>query len=214
MKKSSDTHELFEQIWLRVASAKAPASGGEVLSVCVSSRLPGEGATTVALGLAHAFSGALGGKALLIDVVVAKLELADRICIAATPYSPNNPVERSNEIAAHIAPFDGAGFDVLCLCCDALAAPEYEKYVRALLAALGGQYRAIVVDTGALDRHAPFVWSRCVRKSLLVVDSTRTTDKALERMRKEMDEGLINVSGVVLNKRTYPVPRFLHRSAG
>lgn len=213
MKISSDALDLFEQIRLCVATAKASVSAGEVLSVSLTSRLPGEGVTTVALGLARTFGRTLDGKVLLIDAVTSKSGETSPRGIAGTQFIPNADVERPNELATHIVPVDGAGFDVLRVCRDTLAAPAYEKYVPTLLTNLGGQYEVIVVDTGALDWHGSFAWSRCVRQSLLVVDTTRTTIWALKRMRKELDERHLTVSGVVLNKRAYPIPRFLYRSA-
>ena len=45
---------------------------------------------------------------------------------------------------------------------------------------------------------------------LLVVDTTRTTLPALERLGKELKAAEFTLSGVIMNKRDYPIPGFLY----
>ena len=72
------------------------------------------------------------------------------------------------------------------------------------------RYDVIVVDAGSLQQGLAHFWSRMASQVLLVVDTTRTTVQALERLGKELKTAKLALSGVVLNKREYPIPQFLY----
>ena len=84
--------------------------------------------------------------------------------------------------------------------------PQWEDYLSAMRA----RYDVIVVDTGSLQEGALRLWAGVASQVLLVVDTTRTTVQALERLAKDLKSAKQAITGVVLNKRDYPIPQFLY----
>jgi hypothetical protein len=56
----------------------------------------------------------------------------------------------------------------------------------------------------------PYLWADAANQVLLVVDTTRTTVKALERLQKSLSSTSLSLTGVILNKRRFPIPSFLY----
>ena len=72
------------------------------------------------------------------------------------------------------------------------------------------RYDVIVVDAGALDSKAPYYWSKGSDQVLLVVDSERSSPEMLKRLAKELKTAKLTLTGVVMNKRDFPIPKWLY----
>ena len=206
--KQAEKH--FDALRLRVvASEPRRANRNDAIVVALTSRTRGEGASTVALALARTFARNGDGRVLLIDSDEVSNDLVQR-----APAGVATIVEGPDDldIQEEVYSVDDWDVDLLALASGrngnglALRGPQWEDYFSAMRA----RYDVIVVDTGSLQEGALQFWASVASQILLVVDTTRTTVQALERLAKELKTSKLAMTGVVLNKREYPIPQFLY----
>ncbi len=206
----------FDALRLRLIAAEPPdANRNDALVYIMTSRTPGEGVSTVSAGLARSFIRHGSDKVLL-------LEADGRSNGHAAAPPPSKRPARASDLAHEeaepgeaiydgaIKPLEDGGPDRLPLCAmngrhEPSGAP-WEDYFSGLRA----RYDVIVVDAGALDSKTPYHWSKKANHVLLVVDATRTTAEALQRLRKDLKTAKLDITGVVLNKREYPIPKLFY----
>jgi Mrp family chromosome partitioning ATPase len=213
--KPTKLERSFDALRLRLLATDFPhVARNDALVVVVTSRTRGEGTSTVAQGLADTFSRNGDGRVLLLDAdergnvqmrehgtgetkVIRDLRTVSAALPPPTPApTPENagaPIKAdSMALAVQANPFAaGAAF-------------------AEFFATLRVRYDIVVVDAGALDTPAPYFWAESAQKVVLVVDCNRTTRPALERLRRELDQSNLKISGVVLNNREFPIPRFFY----
>ncbi len=206
----------FDALRLRLIAAEPPdANRNDALVYIMTSRTPGEGVSTVSAGLARSFIRHGTDKVLLLEAKGrsnghdAAPPQAKRPAPAAD--TEGKPVASSEaNYDGAIAPLEDGGPDMLPF--SALngrqepSGPPWEDYFSGLRA----RYDVIVVDAGALDSKTPYYWSKKANHVLLVVDATRTTAEALQRLRKDLKTAKLDITGVVLNKREYPIPKLFY----
>ena len=71
-------------------------------------------------------------------------------------------------------------------------------------------YSLIVVDAGAVESSAPLFWKESADVITLIVDSTVTTDIALERLRKEIDLLGMRIDAAVLINFPLYIPQYIY----
>jgi len=196
----------FDAIRERLFSLPAARSeGGGPLVVALASRTPREGVTAAALGLAASISRTGTLKVLLIDYhpgargVAARLGLAPSIAADTTT------------LAQKVRAVSGAGFDVLTLASSLPSGFEGDSIWASAFAELIQGYRLVLVDAGSMVQPLAARWSRLGGRLVLVVDTLRTTEEELARLRAELDAAGRSVDAVILSKRRYRVPAFLYR---
>jgi Mrp family chromosome partitioning ATPase len=197
----------FEALRQRIVAAEpSRSSRNDAIVVALTARTRGEGVSTVALALARSFARHGDGRVLLIDADGKGNDLVRRAPggMASIVYGPDD-LNLEEEIYA----IDEWDVDLLAVSGAngrLLDGPQWEDFFSAMRA----RYDVIVVDAGSLQQGLAHFWSRVASQVLLVVDSTRTTVQALERLGKELKTAKLALSGVVLNKREYPIPQFLY----
>jgi Mrp family chromosome partitioning ATPase len=80
-----------------------------------------------------------------------------------------------------------------------------------LIRALRGAYHVVLVDAGSMRSPLPLRWARLAHRSVLVVDTSRSTEEELERLKVELESREQRIDAVILSKRQYYVPSFLYR---
>jgi Mrp family chromosome partitioning ATPase len=184
------------------------ADGGTVVLVTAGS--PGQGITSITIGLGRAFAREPACRTLVIDHDASASGIATRVGVTPKVVDLSQRPGASSEIISSVQRSAEDGFDVITL------PPDYARTVdgavrEAVLKELRLAYDVILVDAGSLQTHAPLVWGRQVDQTILVVDTTVTTAAALERVKTVLQYADHTVTGVILNKRQLPVPDALYR---
>jgi Mrp family chromosome partitioning ATPase len=196
----------FEKIRLRLISSKLlECPDGRAASIGIVSRLRGEGATTVCIGLACA-SAANGSRVLLIDASGIGTRAYKILGLEQTVI---DPAKDRFEISRHVAKAEKFGFDALAVSDFKPDASEW----KTVWAELESRYDIVLVDTGSLEHETPYRWQPAVRHMVLVIDPQRSTYEILGRFKADLDHSALRLSGFVMNKRAFPIPSFLYRLA-
>lgn len=216
--KPSKLERSFDALRLRLLATDFPQiARNDALVVVVTARTRGEGASTVARGLAETFSRNGDGRVLLLDADergnVALRDgssgevqvVRDLRSVAGLPA----PAAAANGSSGKALVKAEAKTDVMALAVETNPFSASAAFAE-FFATLRVRYDIVVVDAGALDTPSPYFWSENAQKVVLVVDCDRTTRPALERLKRELDHSNLKISGVVLNNREFPIPRFLY----
>lgn len=206
--KSKGIDRDFDALRLRVmATAPWRTARNDAVVIMLTSRTPGEGVSTVSAGLSRAFARNGDGRVLLVNSEETRSDLSRR----RPSYGGtviDDPAKLDPETP--IAEIDGWGVDGITLAPNGrrhfLYEPQWEDYFSALRT----HYDVIVVDAGSLETGTPYHWANAPSQVLLVVDASRTTVQALERLREELRSANLDLTAVVLNKREFPIPQFLY----
>lgn len=197
----------FDDLRLRLTAAESSAEyRNDALVYILTARTRGEGVSTVCAGLARSFARSGAADVLLLDANGQPSHAKAGGPPSRASEAPNGLAE---DLDAAIQFRQDWGVHFLPLLADGRRPPsggQWEDYVSGLRA----RYDVIVVDAGALDGRAPYEWSEKANHVLLVVDSNRTGVLALERLRKDLEVAKMTITGIVLNKREYPVPELFY----
>ncbi len=182
--------------------------------IVLTSRVAGEGVTTVATELAQSYADLHQRRILLVDSTVKPGPLANRMgaeCQVVTSDDigepsgdgelPDGVIRVGKTIELPVISLDG---------CHALCSPGWPT----MLARLKESYDLIVVDAGCLETEAPGVWKQWADRIILVIDCTKMTIIELERLDAELRDSSIKLDGVILNKKHNYVPGFIYRRLG
>ena len=196
----------FDALRLRLTASEPPdPNRNDALVYILTARTQGEGVSTVCAGLARSFAKHDAGRVLLLDAK-SRGNVHVKPSAAQIPGpTAGSPIEFDETIRR----VEDWHIDVLSLAERDEALPSggpWEDYFSGLRA----RYDVIVVDAGALDSRSPYYWSKKANHVLLVVDSTRTSVQALQRLRKDLKTAKLTITGVVLNKREYPIPKVFY----
>jgi Mrp family chromosome partitioning ATPase len=102
------------------------------------------------------------------------------------------------------------GIDILTIDDRLLRRLDYCRGWDGLFDVIRSRYTTIIVDAGPLSSPSLAVWNKRSDGLLLVVDSMRTTVQSLARLRKEIEAAGITLSGIVMNKRSFPIPQVFY----
>ncbi len=209
--------EIFRSLWASVFYA-APEAPRSVL-VCSANRQ--EGATTVACALALAGAGSVaapGGESGPDRVVLVDLNLHNPAVHKQLNLSDGGGVsdvlvgeKPLADVLRHVGP---GKLDVLTVGTrrDRLLEVLRQDRVRDFLADLERHYGHVIIDTAPANMYPDAqVLAGVVRSAVLVAQSQQTARESLQVARKCIEAGGGKVLGVVLNMRTFPIPRFVYR---
>jgi capsular exopolysaccharide synthesis family protein len=201
----------FRGLWASVFYAR-PEPPRAVL-VCSADR--GEGATTVACGLALAGVGqAQRGRVALVDFNL-RTPRVDRALGLTNGAGVSDVLVGQADLGRALQRVGPGELDVLTAGeqpARLLEALQTDG-VRQLLADLQAQHDQVVIDTAPVNQYPDAqVLAELADGVVLVARYGHTPREALLQARRRLDpRDAGNVLGAVLNMRTYPIPKFVYR---
>ena len=192
----------FERIRIRILSKWLLKKDEKCTIVAFTSRLPGEGVSTVVAGLARSFSTAEVGKILVLDVSNRRFGVARLLNITN--------LAGFSDLPGYVTRDEKLGIDVITLANDTHGGNDAEKHTISLRERLLDKYNIILVDAGSLSSASGAYWLANSDYNVLVIDSTKTTRESLEYQQKEFENSNITIDGSILNKREFHIPGFLY----
>ncbi len=85
------------------------------------------------------------------------------------------------------------------------------EQLRARIAHLRGQFEFVLIDVPALDRSTDaLLISKLADGAILVLESDATRREVARTAKENFESAGVRLLGAVLNKRTFPIPRFLY----
>jgi len=201
--------EVFRGLWASLFYSKR-ATGRSVL-ICSADR--GEGASTVAAALALAGSTPAGvARVALADLNLRRPALHELLGLQPSPglaevATGQLPIEAVVQSVSPGLDLYAAG-NVKHRALDVLRSGKLAE----LTTTLAGAYDNLLIDVAPVN-HFPDaqVLAGIVKDVVLVSHSERTPREAVAQAKKRIEAGGGRVIGLVLNLRTFPIPRFLYR---
>ena len=184
-------------------------AGGAITALM--SRIGGEGVTTVTVGLARAIVRVHLLRVLVVAFDAGKRGAAAMLGTAPTVFAGFSPDAGAPTPRHCVQAVEDDRLHVLTV--DAAAAPGvmHDSRWAQALGDLARSYDIVLVDAGAKRNPLPARLPGDSYRAVLIVDTSRTTEEELRRLRAEFDAGASRPAAVILNKRDYHVPRFLYR---
>lgn len=207
MAKPDLIEKAFEQIRVRMLSFGTTLNAGDNTVLTITSRLPGEGVTTIALGLAAEL--AREGKTLFIDASPEGESLGESLGIDTDPLTIENISRANPQTKRYITQLSDPDIDIL-----SLSIPERSKnnsidFSIPFWSEIRSYYKSIIVDSGSLQKPSALIWASWTDHTLLAIDASITTRETLERFSSNLKKSNLNISGFIMNKRPFHIPDFL-----
>ncbi|MCD4823925.1 MAG: CpsD/CapB family tyrosine-protein kinase [Phycisphaerae bacterium] len=206
---SGRAEELYRGMWASLFySGKVT---GKVALVCSTAR--GEGASTTACGLALSGSGISGGsRVALVDFNLRSSSLHTLLGLRQSP-GLAEAIINGQDMATVAQPVN-EGLDVYTAgsvghkSLNVLRSDAVETFFNTLIE----QYDYVLVDVAPANHYPDAqVLAGILKEVVLVVQSDQTPREAIAQAKKRIESGGGKVVGLVLNKRTFPIPNFLYR---
>ena len=84
--------------------------------------------------------------------------------------------------------------------------------VEDFFAKLRENYDYIIVDAACANHYPDAqVLGAVLKEAVIVIDSDQTPREAVAQAKKRIEDGGGKVAGIIMNKRTFPIPNFLYR---
>jgi len=205
--KADRIEKAFERIRLRMLSFGMTINGSNNTVVSLISRICGEGVTTVAFGLASEL--AYEGNTLLIDASSEGKRITEFLNIDITPISVEDIHRVDPQIKHYITKLKDPNMDILSLSIPDKRENNFIDFNEPFWKGIRSYYKSIVVDSGSLQKPSSRIWANWTDHTLLVVDTTTTTQEILKRFNSDLSKFDIKLSGFILNKRSFHIPDFL-----
>ena len=208
--------------------------------IAFTSRLPGEGVSTVTTGLARSFSATDAGKILLLNAGRKHPRRARTLDVTE--------LQEYSNLSDYVTKDRKFGFDTIRLANiskhkyrkvsvppkdlspenDEHPVPEIQSeddgtllewssdidpgtnQKSSLLRKIRETYNIILIDAGSLNNPNGTFWLLNSEHNILVIDSSRTTRESLEYQKLEFENSDMSIDGSILNKRKFPIPRSLY----
>jgi capsular exopolysaccharide synthesis family protein len=206
---SPKADEVFRGLWASLFYSGRTV--GKSVLICSADR--GEGASTVACGLALAGSTPAGGaRVALVDLNLRNPALHRMLDV---PLSPGiGEIVIGGRAAESAARRVNTSLDLYSIGelgshrLEVLRSPR----LREFLSVLRDGYDHVLVDVASVNAHPDAqVLAGLVRDVVLVAYTDRTPREAAAQAQKRLESGGGRLVGLVLNLRKYPIPRFLYR---
>lgn len=197
----------YERIRARLLTNGVLGAVGTSTAIWMTSRLHGEGVTTVCVGVAQVLAQSRERSVLLIDSAPSRRGVADMLRLNEGPMLAVDSLISPDALPRHIVSADKFGFDILRIGGSAIQSTHWEGVWRSLKA----RYNVILVDAGPLGAGGSYGWARWSDHTVVVVDPQSTTYESLERFRSELENSTVRIGGFILNKRPFPVPQMIYR---
>lgn len=211
-----DLDPFLEEQYQKLRRRLAPSKQSEVKVVMVAATTHGEGATTTSAILASTLARSGRSRILLIDANL-RTPALESVFEGAPSASPPG----LSDIVAADAQVDTAiyqtNFPNLFLLPVGRPCPSPSYLfdgdpITNLLKGLREQFDFIILDAAPLNGYSEsFFLASKVDGVVLVAEAERTQKRTLQKIKKELEWGQINVLGVVLNKKKNYIPQFLER---
>ena len=206
---SKRSSEVFRGIWASLFYSGQASGNGLVLTS--SSR--GEGATTMACGLALSGSGPdAGAKVALVDFNLRSPEVHKLLGVNQSPgvaevllggQDVASVAQQVNENLHVITAGNTAGKSL-----ELLKSKALNTFFERLLT----DYDYVIVDAAPANAFPDAqILSGVLKEAALIVRSDEIPREAVAQAKKRIESGGGKVVGVILNMRTYPIPNFLYR---
>jgi capsular exopolysaccharide synthesis family protein len=207
--KPGQTEEVFRGLWASLFYSGRPV--GKAVLVCSADE--GEGASTIACGLALAGSTPAGSA----RVALVDFNLRDPVVHRLLRVKPTPGV--SEVLLDDLAPEAAAqrvntSLDVYAVGNTTGRLLNVLRSTRLgdFLSTLADGYDHVLIDVAAVN-HYPDAQglANVVKDVVLVAHTDRTPREAVAQAKKRLESSAGRVVGLVLNMRTYPIPGFLYR---
>lgn len=207
MGKTDRIEKAFERIRLRMFSFGIAMNEGGSTVLTLTSRACGEGVTMVALGLASEL--AREGNTLLIDASSEGVRIAEVLKVDTVPLKIEDIGRVDLQDNRYITHLRDPEIDILSLSIPGKGKSEFLDFNAPFLKDIRSHYKTIIVDSGSLQKLSSRIWSKWTDHTLLVIDTTTTTQEILKRFSTELKRFDIKLSGFIMNKRSFHIPKFL-----
>ena len=197
----------FERIRLRMLSFGTTLSGNDNTVLTITSRVCGEGVTSIALGLAAEMS--LEGKTLLIDASSEGRKAGESLDIVTEPLSIENISRANVQTKRHITQISDPSIDILSLSIPERSKSNLIDFNVPVWSEIRSYYKSIIVDSGSLQKPSALIWANWTDHTLLVIDASITSRETLEKFSNDIKKSNLKVSGFIMNKRLFYIPNFL-----
>ncbi|HUI28499.1 MAG TPA: CpsD/CapB family tyrosine-protein kinase [Candidatus Kryptonia bacterium] len=190
------------------ASLVGGLSPSALHTILVTAARHGEGASTVAIGLATALAKERETRVLLVEGNVRMPSLA-RLLPTPPAGGLNDFLSGKLTPEALVSRVDALNFSVIVAGNSGRQALDLEQ-VASLLARLRPQFDFIVIDTPPVNRYADAcMLAPRVDGVILVVEADRTPVTEAEAAKRQLDKVDARILGVVLNRRRSYIPAFI-----
>jgi len=201
--------DVFRGLWASLFYSTRTLGKGVL--VCSADRR--EGATTIAAGLALAGSTPAGvARVALVDFNLRRPFIHEMLALSQEPGVAE--IVTRGLAAKRAAQSVNPGLDAYTSGSVAGRALDVLRSgrLKGLLNALCEAYDHVLVDVAPVN-HFPDAQILCgvIKDVLLVANTEQTPREAVAQAKKRLEAGGGRVVGLVLNLRTYPIPRFLYR---
>ncbi len=214
--------DIFKGLWASLFyTSESPKS------VLICSSNPREGATTIACGLALAGSngsdnGAANGESEMVSstgrVVLVDFNLrtpaVSNMLNVANGLGVSDVLLGQKDLSEAIQHVGPGQMDLLTAGskCGKVLEILHADRVKSVLEELQKRYDHIIIDAAPVNPYPDArILSEFVGAVVLVARCRRTPREVLLQARKMLQTGGGKIAGVVLNMRTYPIPRFVYR---
>jgi capsular exopolysaccharide synthesis family protein len=177
-------------------------------TVLVTAARHGEGASTVAVGLATALAKERETRVLLVEANLRAPSLA-RLLVAQPNGGLSEFINGQVTAEAAIARVESLNLSMIVAGNTGRQSVDLEQ-VSSLLARLRPQFDFIVIDSPPVNRYADAsILAPKVDGVILVVEADRTPVTEAEAAKRQLDKVDARILGVVLNRRRSYIPAFL-----
>lgn len=207
--RTGQTEEVFRGLWASLFYSGRPVGK----SVLVCSADEGEGASTIACGLALAGSTPAGSaRVALVDFNLRDPAVYRLLKVQQTPGVSEVLLDNvAPEVAAQRV---NTSLDVYAVgnITGRLLQVLRSRKLSGFFSTLADGYDHVLVDAAAVN-HYPDAQALAgvVKDVVLVAHTDRTPREAVGQAKKRLESSGGRVVGLVLNMRTYPIPGFLYR---
>jgi succinoglycan biosynthesis transport protein ExoP len=207
--RTGQTEEVFRRLWASLFYSGRPI--GKAVLICSADE--GEGASTIACGLALAGSTPAGAA----RVALVDFNLRDAVLHRLLKVQPSPGVAEVllDDVAAEAAAQRvNTSLDVYTVgnATGRLLQVLRSRRLSEFLSTLTDGYDHVLVDAAAVNHYPDAQGLAAVIKDVvLVAHSERTPREAVGQAKKRLESSGGRLVGLVLNMRTYPIPKFLYR---
>lgn len=210
-----DLDPYLEEQYQKLRRRLAPnGKNANVKVVMVAATTHGEGATTTSAILASTLARSGHARILLIDANLRTPALGRVFDDADHPQGLSDVVAADVPVESVIYQTNFPNLFLLPVG-KSHPAPSYlfdGDPISSLLNQLRDKFDYIILDGAPLDGYSEsFFLASKVDGVVLVVESERTQKRTIQKIKKELEWGPINLLGVVLNKKKNYIPRLLER---
>lgn len=198
------TEEEYQKLRASLVSTAVPSG---LHTILITAPRHGEGATTVAMGLAGALAKERETRVLLVEANLRSPSFANLLPFTTEAGLVDFAAGRAAPETLVMRP-DGTDYSVIAA--GAGPRPIDLEIIDSLLTRLRPQFDFIVIDGPPVNRYADAsVLATKVDGVILVVEADRTPVVEAETAKRQLDKVGARILGVVLNRRRSYIPAFL-----